>query len=70
MGNPAVFDVETVGQGGIAIERRQTGYDLDMSGFDSEHLSYEGEVLWRNPWPGNHWPDDTIATLLVPLRPT
>ena len=25
MGNPAVFDVETVGQGGIAIERRQTG---------------------------------------------
>lgn len=51
------------------IERRQTGYDLDMSGFDSEHLSYEGEVLWRNPWPGNHWPDDTIATATL-LRDT
>lgn len=44
------------------IERRQSGYDLDMSGYDSETLSLGGEVLWRNPWPGNHWPDDTLAT--------
>lgn len=44
------------------IERRQSGYDLDMSGYDTETLSHDGRVLWRNPWPGLHWPDDTLAT--------
>lgn len=45
-----------------SIERRQSGHDLDMSGFDSETLSHGDTVLWRNPWPGQHWPDDHLAT--------
>ncbi|MDN5570330.1 MAG: hypothetical protein L0G22_03575 [Propionibacteriaceae bacterium] len=44
------------------IERRQSGHDLDMSGYDSETLSHGGVVLWRNPWPGRHWSDDQLAT--------
>ncbi len=44
------------------LERRQSGHDLDMSGFDSETISHGGDVLWRNPWPGQHWSDDQHAT--------
>ena len=44
------------------LERRQSGLDLDMSGFDSETISHGGEVLWRNRWPGRHWSDDQHAT--------
>lgn len=44
------------------LERRQSGHDLDMSGFDSETISHADAVLWRNPWPGRHWSDDEHAT--------
>lgn len=44
------------------LERRQSGHDLDMSGFDSETISHGRTVLWRNPWPGNRWSDDQLAT--------
>ncbi|MFP5415514.1 MAG: gfo/Idh/MocA family oxidoreductase [Actinomycetes bacterium] len=44
------------------LERRQSGHDLDMSGFDSETISHGDTVLWRNPWPGRHWSDDEHAT--------
>lgn len=44
------------------LERRQSGHDLDMSGFDSETISHGEKVLWRNPWPGRHWSDDQHAT--------
>lgn len=38
------------------LERRQSGHDLDMSGFDSETISHADTVSWRNPWPGQHCP--------------
>lgn len=44
------------------LERRQSGHDLDMSGYDSETISHADRVLWRNPWPGRHWSDDQHAT--------
>ena len=44
------------------LERRQSGHDLDMSGFDSESISHGDDVLWRNRWPGRHWSDDQHAT--------
>ncbi len=44
------------------LERRQSGHDLDMSGFDSETISHGDSVLWRNRWPGRHWADDQHAT--------
>jgi len=41
--------------------RRQTGYDLDLIGYDTEHISFGSEVLYRNPYPGRRWMDDEIA---------
>ena len=43
------------------LVRRQTGYDLDLIGFDTEHISLGSEVLYRNPYPGQRWMDDEIA---------
>ena len=46
--------------------RRQTGYDLDLDGFDTDHITFGDEVLYRNPYPGRRWMDEeiAIATLL------
>ena len=41
--------------------RRQTGYDLDLIGYDTEHISFGSEVLYRNPYPGRRWMDEEIA---------
>jgi hypothetical protein len=48
------------------LVRRQTGYDLDLIGYDTEHISLGSDVLYRNPYPGRRWMDDeiAIATLL------
>jgi predicted dehydrogenase len=48
------------------LVRRQTGHDLDLIGYDTEHISVGSEVLYRNPYPGRRWMDDeiAIATLL------
>ena len=48
------------------LVRRQTGYDLDLDGFDTDTITYGGEVLYRNPYPGRRWSDEeiAIATLL------
>jgi predicted dehydrogenase len=48
------------------LVRRQTGYDLDLAGYDTEHISFGSELLYRNPYPGRRWMDDeiAIATLL------
>jgi predicted dehydrogenase len=49
------------------IARRQLGYDLDLGGYDTEHLSWNGEVVWRNPLLGLRLMDEEIAigTMLV-----
>ena len=48
------------------LVRRQTGYDLDLDGFDTDHVTLGSEVLYRNPYPGRRWSDEeiAIATLL------
>jgi predicted dehydrogenase len=43
------------------LVRRQTGYDLDLIGYDTEHISLGSEVLYRNPYPERRWMDDEIA---------
>lgn len=43
------------------LVRRQTGVDLDLEGFDLDHVSWQGEVLWRNAWQGARLADDEIA---------
>ena len=46
--------------------RRQTGHDLDLIGYDTEHITFGSKVLYRNPYPGRRWMDEeiAIATLL------
>lgn len=43
------------------IERRQRGYDLDLDGYATDHLTLGGEVLWRTPFPGARFSDEEIA---------
>lgn len=49
-----------------SIERRQTGYDLDLDGYDTDHITFGSDVLYRNPYQGQRWSDEdiAIATLL------
>jgi predicted dehydrogenase len=48
------------------LVRRQTGYDLDLDDFDTDHITLGDQVLFRNPYPGRRWNDEeiAIATLL------
>lgn len=48
------------------IVRYTSGRDLDLDGFDTEHLSHDWQVLYRNPYRGRRWMDEeiAIATLL------
>ena len=48
------------------IVRRQTGYDLDLDGYETDHITLGDRVLFRNPFPGNRLNDEeiAIATLL------
>lgn len=43
------------------IVRRQTGHDLDLDGFETDHLTFGDLVAWRNPFLGNRWNDEDIA---------
>ncbi len=43
------------------LVRRQTGHDLDLIGYDTEHISLGPDVLYRNPYPGRRWMDEEIA---------
>lgn len=43
------------------IVRRQTGYDLDLDGFETDHLTLGSDVLYRNTYAGHRWNDEEIA---------
>jgi predicted dehydrogenase len=43
------------------IERYQLGYDLNLDGFDTEHLSFDGKVVFKNPFTGLRFMDEEIA---------
>jgi predicted dehydrogenase len=51
------------------VIRRQTGYDLDLDGFDTDHITFGADVLYRNPYQGRRWNDEeiAIATLLADM---
>jgi len=43
------------------LVRRQTGIDLNLEGFDLEHISLDGRVVYRNPFVGARYSEDDIA---------
>jgi len=43
------------------IHRRVSGLEQNLDGFDLEHLSLDGRVLYRNPYRGARLADDDIA---------
>ena len=43
------------------IQRRVSGLEQNLDGFDLEHLSLDGQVLYRNPFHGARLADDEIA---------
>jgi hypothetical protein len=43
------------------LTRRQTGYDLDLDGFDTDHISLGDTVLYRNPFQRLRLNDEEIA---------
>lgn len=49
------------------LRRRQLGYDLDLDGYDTDHVSLGGEVLWSNPFIGKRWMDEEIAIATLML---
>ncbi len=44
-----------------SLERRQTGYDLDLDGFCLESITFEGRAVYRTPFPGERFSDEEIA---------
>ncbi len=43
------------------IERYQLGYGLNLDGYDTEHLSFDGKVVFKNPFTGLRLMDEEIA---------
>jgi hypothetical protein len=45
--------------------RRQTGIDLNLEGFDLDHISHDGVVLYRNPYQGARLAEDDISVISI-----
>ena len=43
------------------LHRYQLGYDLNLDGYDTEHISFDGRVVYRNPFLGHRFMDEDIA---------
>ncbi|MET8089855.1 Gfo/Idh/MocA family oxidoreductase [Micromonospora sp. NPDC005220] len=48
--------------------RRQTGLDLNLEGLDLKHISFDGDVVYRNPFVGSGMSDDDIAVADIVAR--
>jgi predicted dehydrogenase len=50
------------------LVRRQTGVDLNLEGLDLKHISFDGAVVYRNPFVGTGLSDDDIAVADIVAR--
>jgi hypothetical protein len=51
-----------------ALVRRQTGIDLNLELLDLKHISFDGRVVYRNPFAGSGLSDDDIAVADILYR--
>ena len=47
------------------LVRRQTGIDLNLEGFDLDHISFDGRVVYRNPFAGARLSEDDLGVALL-----
>lgn len=47
------------------LQRRETGRDLNLEGRDLHHISFDGAVLYRNPYAGSGLSEDDIAVAAI-----
>jgi predicted dehydrogenase len=47
------------------LTRRQTGHDLNLEGLDLKHISFDGGVVYTNPFAGSGMSDDDIAVAAI-----
>jgi hypothetical protein len=47
------------------LSRRQTGVDLNLEGLDLKHISFDGDVVYRNPFTSSGMSDDDIAVAAI-----
>jgi predicted dehydrogenase len=43
--------------------RRQTGIDLNLEGFELDHISFDGRVVYRNEYQGARFSEDDLAVV-------
>jgi len=48
--------------------RRVTGIDLNLEGSDLDHISFDGRVVWRNPFFGARFSEDDLGVALLLKR--
>lgn len=60
VGGPAIVQSE--------FRRYQLGHDLNLDGFDTEHISLNGEVIYKNPFIGLRLMDEEIAIASMMAR--
>ncbi|MDZ5446666.1 Gfo/Idh/MocA family oxidoreductase [Micromonospora sp. 4G57] len=51
-----------------SLVRRQTGVDLNLEGLDLKHISFDGRVVYRNPFVGSGLSDDDLAVADIVAR--
>ena len=47
------------------LEYRRTGVDMNLEGNDVVHVTFDGQVVYRNPWVGTRLSEDDIAVASI-----